>query len=489
VFLLDDHEIFRRGIRDLLAAEPDIEVVGEAGTAASALARMPALHPDVAVLDVRLPDGDGVSVCREICSKLPGTACLMLTGYGDDQALLGAIMAGAAGYVSKQTAGTDLVSALRTVASGESILDPHASQRVMTRLRQNALTANPVSALSEQEKRVLELIGEGLTNRQIADRMFLAEKTVKNYVSSMLTKLGMQRRTQAAAFAARQSDDREDLAVNYSRTTLSCFALIPHCRYHESSQSCRYPRRRGDMSVITDLDQPWLVLGGQVFRSRLIVGIEQYDSVSQVRRVLEASGADVFITTIDLDQQRSSLLLADLADELPLDEFRWIGTTSFARSADGALATARMLRDCYGLSTIKLDVRSQDNLPDNAATIKVAETLRAEGMDLWPFILPDTADAWALEQLGCAALRILAAPVGSGLGIPRPRELREVIESTELPVIIEGGLGTPRHVMTAMELGAAAVLVNTALARAPRPELLAASMRHAAQAGRLARLA
>jgi thiazole synthase len=243
------------------------------------------------------------------------------------------------------------------------------------------------------------------------------------------------------------------------------------------------------MSVITDLDQPWLVLGGQAFRSRLIVGIEQYESVSQVRRVLEASGADVFITTIDLDQQRSSLLLADLADELPLDEFRWIGTTSFARSADSALATARMLRDCYGLTTIKLDVRSPDNLPDNAATIKAAETLRADGMDLLPFIVPDTADAWALEQLGCAALRIMAAPVGSGAGIPRPRELREVIESTELPVIVEGGLGTARHVMTAMELGAAAVLVNTALARAPRPELLAASMRHAAHAGRLAGLA
>jgi DNA-binding NarL/FixJ family response regulator len=210
VFLLDDHEIFRRGIRDLLAAEPDIDLVGEAATAAAALARMPALRPDVAVLDVRLPDGDGVSVCREICSTLPGTACLMLTGYGDDQALLGAIMAGAAGYVSKQTAGTDLVSALRAVASGESILDPQASRQVMTRLRQRTAGPDPVSALSEQEKRVLELIGEGLTNRQIAERMFLAEKTVKNYVSSMLTKLGMQRRTQAAAFAARHSEGHEE---------------------------------------------------------------------------------------------------------------------------------------------------------------------------------------------------------------------------------------------------------------------------------------
>jgi DNA-binding NarL/FixJ family response regulator len=215
VFLLDDHEIFRRGIRDLLAAEPDIELVGEAATASAAMARMPALRPDVAVLDVRLPDGDGVSVCREICSTLPGTACLMLTGYGDDQALLGAIMAGAAGYVSKQTAGTDLVSALRTVASGHSILDPQASRQVMTRLRQRAASPDPVSALSEQEKRVLELIGEGLTNRQIAERMFLAEKTVKNYVSSLLTKLGMQRRTQAAAFAARHSEeDSGQLVIN-----------------------------------------------------------------------------------------------------------------------------------------------------------------------------------------------------------------------------------------------------------------------------------
>ncbi len=205
VFLVDDHEIFRRGIRVLLASEPDIEVVGEADTASAALARIPALRPDVAVLDVRLPDGDGVTVCREIRSALPQTACLMLTAYGDDQALVGAIMAGAAGYVSKQTCGTDLVSALRAVASGQSILDPFASRQVMARLREYA-AADPVAALSDQEKRVLDLIGEGLTNRQIAERMFLAEKTVKNYVSSLLTKLGMQRRTQAAAFAVRHAD-------------------------------------------------------------------------------------------------------------------------------------------------------------------------------------------------------------------------------------------------------------------------------------------
>jgi DNA-binding NarL/FixJ family response regulator len=208
VFLVDDHEIFRRGIRALLASEADIEVVGEAGTAAAAMARMPALRPDVAVLDVRLPDGDGVTVCREICSALPETACLMLTAYGDDQALLNAIVAGAAGYVSKQTCGTDLVRALRVVASGQSILDPFASRQVMARLRER-VAVDPVAALSDQEKRVLELIGEGLTNRQIAERMFLAEKTVKNYVSSLLTKLGMQRRTQAAAFAARHAGDQD----------------------------------------------------------------------------------------------------------------------------------------------------------------------------------------------------------------------------------------------------------------------------------------
>lgn len=205
VFLLDDHEIVRRGLRDLLTAEPDIDVVGEAGTALSALRRIPALKPDVAVLDVRLPDDDGVSVCREIRSTHPETACLMLTSYGDDQALLGAIMAGAAGYVLKQTCGTDLVSAVRTVAAGGSMLDAHATQRVMERLRERVASVDPLSALTEQEKRVLELIGEGLTNRQISERMVLSEKTVKNYVSSVLTKLGMQRRSQAAAYVARLS--------------------------------------------------------------------------------------------------------------------------------------------------------------------------------------------------------------------------------------------------------------------------------------------
>jgi DNA-binding NarL/FixJ family response regulator len=203
VFLLDDHEIVRRGVRELLEAEPDITVVGEAGTAASALARIPALHPDVAILDVRLPDGDGVSVCRDIRATMPEVACLMLTSFGDDEALFSAIMAGAAGYVLKQIRGTDLVGAVRTVASGESMLDPEAASRVMRRMREQAQRADPLSTLTAQERRILELIGQGLTNKQIGERMFLAEKTVKNYVSALFGKLGMERRTQAAAYAAR----------------------------------------------------------------------------------------------------------------------------------------------------------------------------------------------------------------------------------------------------------------------------------------------
>jgi len=210
VFLLDDHEVVRRGVRDLLEAEPDIEVVGEAGTAASALARIPALRPDVAVLDVRLPDGDGVSVCREIRSKMPEVACLMLTSFGDDEALFDAIMAGAAGYVLKQIRGTDLIGAVRTVASGQSMLDPRAASQLMARLRDQSVKRDPLAGLSGQERRILELIGEGLTNRQIGERMFLAEKTVKNYVSTLFAKLGMKRRTQAAAYAARLLSEHHD---------------------------------------------------------------------------------------------------------------------------------------------------------------------------------------------------------------------------------------------------------------------------------------
>jgi DNA-binding NarL/FixJ family response regulator len=208
VFLMDDHEIVRRGVRELLEAEPDITVVGEAATAAAALAQVPALTPDVAVLDVRLPDGNGVSVCREIRSALPDVACLMLTSFGDDDALFDAIMAGAAGYVLKQIRGTDLVGAVRAVAAGRSLLDSEAAREVVARMREQAARADPLAELTTQERRILELIGEGLTNRQIGERMYLAEKTVKNYISALFSKLGMERRTQAAAYAAKVFEDR-----------------------------------------------------------------------------------------------------------------------------------------------------------------------------------------------------------------------------------------------------------------------------------------
>src|SRR5580692_2043874 len=179
VFLLDDHEVVRRGIRDVLEAEPDITVVGEAGAAAEALARVPAVKPDVAILDVRLGDGDGVTVCRELRSTLPDLACLMLTSFGDDEALLSAIMAGAAGYLLKQVRGSDIVGAVRTVAAGGSMLDPRMTATVIQRLREPPIGNDPLADLSEQERRVFDLIGDGLTNRQIGEQMFLAEKTIK----------------------------------------------------------------------------------------------------------------------------------------------------------------------------------------------------------------------------------------------------------------------------------------------------------------------
>ena len=207
VFLLDDHEIVRRGLRELLEAEDDLTVVGEAGTAEVAYGRIPATTPDVAVLDVRLPDGNGIEVCREIRSNHPEIACLMLTSYADDEALFGAIMAGAAGYVLKQIRGTDLVDGIRRVAAGESLLDPAVTARVLERLR-NKPEDDALAGLTPQEQRILDLIGEGLTNRQIGETMFLAEKTVKNYVSNLLAKMGMSRRTEAAAYAARL-DERQ----------------------------------------------------------------------------------------------------------------------------------------------------------------------------------------------------------------------------------------------------------------------------------------
>ncbi|MER6398621.1 response regulator transcription factor [Kitasatospora sp. NPDC001603] len=204
VFLLDDHEVVRRGVHDLLDGEPDLEVVGEAATAAQALVRVPALRPDVAVLDVRLGDGDGVSVCRELRSRMPDLACLMLTSFDDEEALLDAVMAGAAGYVLKQISGTDLVTAVRTVASGRSMLDPGAATRLLNRLRNDAAPPPPAATgpeLTGREQEVLALIGEGLTNRQIGERLYLAEKTVKNHVSRLLAKLGVERRVQAALIA------------------------------------------------------------------------------------------------------------------------------------------------------------------------------------------------------------------------------------------------------------------------------------------------
>ncbi len=203
VFLLDDHEIVRRGLADLIGLQSDLEVVGEAGTAADAITRITASQPDVAVLDVRLPDGNGVEVCREVRSLFPNIHVLMLTSYTDDEALFNAIMAGASGYVLKEIRGTDLITAIRQVAAGNSLLDPRVTERVLERLRNENTKNSELSGLTEQEKTILTLIGEGMTNRQIGEKMHLAEKTIKNYVSGLLAKLGMERRTQAAAYIAR----------------------------------------------------------------------------------------------------------------------------------------------------------------------------------------------------------------------------------------------------------------------------------------------
>ncbi len=206
IFLLDDHEVVRRGVRELIEAEDDLVVAGEADTAERALARIPATRPDVALLDVRLPDGDGVDVCREIRSRHPEIACLMLTSYSDDEALLQAVVAGASGYLLKQLRGTDILDAVRRAGAGESLLDPLVTERLLTKLRTPTPTDERLARLTPQERRILMLIADGLTNRQIADEIHLAEKTVKNYVSSLLAKLGMERRTQAAVFAARLDD-------------------------------------------------------------------------------------------------------------------------------------------------------------------------------------------------------------------------------------------------------------------------------------------
>ena len=206
VFLLDDHEVVRTGLRALLEACDDIDVVGEADTVAEALIRIPEVQPDVAILDVRLPDGSGVEVCRDVRSASPDIACVMLTSYADDEALIASILAGAAGYVLKQVGSLDLLDTIRRAGSGESLLDPALTDRVLERLREGPKTDPRLASLTPQERKILDLIAEGYTNRQIAENMFLAEKTVKNYVSNLLAKLGMERRTQAATFAARLNE-------------------------------------------------------------------------------------------------------------------------------------------------------------------------------------------------------------------------------------------------------------------------------------------
>ncbi len=202
VFLLDDHEIVRRGISDLISTQPDINVVGEASSAAEALARIPAVRPDVAILDARLPDGSGIDVCREIRSAMPEVRCVMLTSYDDDDAIFAAVMAGAAGYLLKEIRGSVFVDAIRQVAAGKSLLDPSVTGRLLARLRDGEPKDERLASLTVREREVLALIADGLSNRQIAGRLLIAEKTVKNYVSAVFVKLGMQRRTQAAVYGA-----------------------------------------------------------------------------------------------------------------------------------------------------------------------------------------------------------------------------------------------------------------------------------------------
>jgi two-component system, NarL family, response regulator DevR len=214
VFLLDDHDIVRRGLAHLFETQADIELVGEAGTAEEALSRIPPTRPDVALLDVRLPDGDGVEVCREIRSRYPEIHCLMLTSFADDEALFDAIMAGASGYLLKQVKSDEIVEAVRLVAKGESLLDPAVTGSVLERLRKGPEEDERLAKLTSQERNILELIADGLTNRQISEQIHLAEKTVKNYVSNLLTKLGMERRTQAAVYAARLAEHRGDRSAD-----------------------------------------------------------------------------------------------------------------------------------------------------------------------------------------------------------------------------------------------------------------------------------
>ena len=198
VYLLDDHEVVRQGLRALLESAGDIEIVGESGSAVDATSRIPALRPDVAVLDARLPDGSGIDVCREVRSRHPEIRCVILTSYDDDEALFAAVLAGASGYLLKQIRSASLTDAIRAVAAGQSLIDPLVTGKLLERLRRPAEPDSRISGLSERELEILDLIAEGLSNREIGQRLFLAEKTVKNYVSSLLSKLKLQRRTQAA---------------------------------------------------------------------------------------------------------------------------------------------------------------------------------------------------------------------------------------------------------------------------------------------------
>ena len=208
IFLMDDHELVRRGLVDLLKSEPGLTVVGEAATAAEALRRIPGAKPDVALLDGRLPDGSGIDVCRDIRASYPEIRCVILTSYDDDEALFAAIMAGASGYLLKEVGGSSLVAGIRQVAEGRSLIDPAVTQKLLERLRNPVKEASKLDALTTREKEILNLITDGYTNRQIGEQLFLAEKTVKNYVSLLLTKLGMQRRTQAAVYGSQAREGR-----------------------------------------------------------------------------------------------------------------------------------------------------------------------------------------------------------------------------------------------------------------------------------------
>lgn len=232
-------------------------------------------------------------------------------------------------------------------------------------------------------------------------------------------------------------------------------------------------------------EEPWLQAGSCQLASRLILGVEQYTSSALVSQVLEASGADAFIITYDLEQTRASLFLADLDQEVELSRYSWIGTTSFAHSADNAVRTAQYLRDAFDLQVIKLDVRDENNEPDAEATIVAAKQLLADGFTVMPFIRPDLPTARVLQELGCSALRLMASAVGSYSGITDPAGMRACIESVSVPTIVEGGIGSPAHVVQAMELGATAVLVNTLVAQARDPAAMAAAVRHAVLAGSL----